>query len=86
MMEKVLKFIQDGKEYVSKPFDFEAMCIINEAHNDKDLYGPLMICRAAVNYLFEGIVSQKTINSLDPSVRAILCIDLWCWYVEDMKR
>lgn len=86
MMEKVLSFTQNGKEYVSKPFDFEAMCIINEAHNDKNLYGVLMFCRDAVDYLFEGIVSQETINNLDTSVRALFCIDLWGWYVEELQR
>ncbi len=85
-MEKVLSFAHDGKGYTSKPLDFEAMCMINEAHNDKNLYGPLMICRDAVDYLFEGIVSQEVMKNLDVSIRTYLCIELWGFYAEVLQR
>ena len=31
-MQHTLTFVKDKIKYVSKPFDFEAMCIINDAH------------------------------------------------------
>ena len=34
-MQHTLTFLKDKIKYVSKPFDFEAMCIINDAHNDE---------------------------------------------------
>lgn len=42
-MQHTLTFKHDNKKYVSKPFDFEAMCIINDAHNDENKNGPLNI-------------------------------------------
>ena len=44
-MQHTLTFVKDKVKYVSKPFDFEAMCIINDAHNDENKKGPLSICR-----------------------------------------
>ena len=38
-MQHTLTFKHDNKKYVSKPFDFEAMCIINDAHNDENKNG-----------------------------------------------
>ena len=35
-MQHTLTFKHENKKYVSKPFDFEAMCIINDAHNDEN--------------------------------------------------
>ena len=40
-MQHTLTFKHDNKKSVSKPFDFEAMCIINDAHNDENKNGPL---------------------------------------------
>ena len=51
-MQHTLTFVKDKVKYVSKPFDFEAMCIINDAHNDENKKGPLSICRDALDYMF----------------------------------
>ena len=48
-MQHTLTFVKDKVKYVSKPFDFEAMCIINDAHNDENKKGPLSICRDALD-------------------------------------
>ena len=40
-MQHTLTFTEKGKKYVSKPFDFKAMCIVNDAHNDESKHGPL---------------------------------------------
>ena len=63
-MQHTLTFKHDNKKYVSKPFDFEAMCIINDAHNDENKNGPLNICREAVDYMFEGTDATQDIICL----------------------
>ncbi len=85
-MQHTLTFTKDKKKYVSKPFDFETMCIINDAHNRGENSGPLSICRDAVDYMFEGTeATQDVINSLDASVRSKMCITLWGFYVDALS-
>ena len=85
-MQHTLTFTKDKKKYVSKPFDFEAMCIINDAHNSGENSGPLSICRGAVDYMFEGTdATQDVINSLDAFVRSKMCITLWGFYVDALS-
>ena len=69
-MQHTLTFVKDKVKYVSKPFDFEAMCIINDAHNDENKKGPLSICRDALDYMFEGTdATQDIIDSVDVNVQ-----------------
>lgn len=85
-MQHTLTFTKNKEKYVSKPFDFEAMCIINDAHNDEGKNGPLNICRSAVDYMFEGTnATQDIIDSLDIKVRAKMCLDLWGFYVDALS-
>lgn len=82
-MQKTLTITVNKKTITSKPFDFEAMCIINDAHNDSGRKGPLNICRDAVDYMFEGTeATQEIINSLDVNTRTKLCITLWNMYLD----
>lgn len=74
------------KKIVSKPFDFEAMCLVNDAHNRGEKTGPLNICREAVDYMFEGTdATQDVINSLDVEVRTGLCLKVWNFYIEALS-
>lgn len=85
-MQHTITFTKDNKKYVSKPFDFETMCIINDAHNTPDKRGPLNICRDAVDYIFEGTeATQDIINALSPGERTRLCIELWGFYAEALS-
>jgi hypothetical protein len=85
-MQHTLTFTKDKKKYVSKPFDFEAMCIINDAHNDSGRKGPLNICRDAVDYMFEGTeATEDIISSLSAGERAKMCITLWGFYVDALS-
>lgn len=85
-MQQTLTFKSGGKKYVSKPFDFETMCIINDAHNDDAKRGPLNICRSALDYMFEGTeATQDIIDSIDCSERAAMCLTLWGFYVEALS-
>ena len=82
-MQHTLTFTKDNKKYISKPFDFEAMCIINDAHNDDTKNGPLSICRDAVDYMFEGTeATQDIIDALSVGERSKMCITLWGFYVD----
>lgn len=85
-MQHVLTFTVGDKKYVSRPFDFETMCVINDAHNDRDKRGPLNICRDAVDYIFEGTdATQDVINSLGAEERARLCLELWGFYADALS-
>ena len=82
-MQHVLSFKDGDIKYVSKPFDFEALCIINDVHLSKGAKGPLRICRDALDYMFEGTdATQEVIDAMDVGVRADLCMKLWGFYTE----
>lgn len=85
-MQHTLTFVKDKIKYVSKPFDFEAMCIINDAHNDENKKGPLSICRGALDYMFEGTdATQDIIDSVDVNECAKMCLVLWGFYVDALS-
>lgn len=85
-MQHTVTFTKDDKKYVSKPFDFEAMCIINDIHNSGLKRGPLNICRDALDYMFEGTeATQDVIDSMDVGERTRLCIELWGFYAEALS-
>lgn len=80
-MQDTLTFTVNEKKYISKPFDFETMCLIND--NLDGQKGVLSICRDAVDYMFEGTeATQDIINKLAPGMRAALCNEAWRMYVE----
>lgn len=82
-MQRTLSITVNKKTIISKPFDFEAMCIINDAHNDERAKGPLSMCRGAVEYLFEGTdATQEIINSLSVEEHTRLCLTLWRMYMD----
>ena len=85
-MQRTLSITVDKKTIVSKPFDFEAMCIINDTHNGDEKRGPISICREAVDYMFEGTAAtQEIINGLDVGVRSRLCLKVWDFYIEALS-
>ncbi len=82
-MQHTLTYETDGKKYTSKPFDFEAMCIINDAHTKNEDGGFFRHCRDAVDYLFEGTdVTQDMIDSMDIGERIGMCRTLWRFYID----
>lgn len=85
-MQKTLSITVNKKTIVSKPFDFETMCLVNDAHNDEKKKGPLNICRDAVDYMFEGTeATQEIINGLAARVRSSLCIKVWNMYIDALS-
>lgn len=82
-MQHTLAFTHNKNKYISKPFDFETMCLLNDAHNNGDTKGPLSICRDGVDYMFEGTeATQDIIDALEVSERSRLCLELWSFYAE----
>lgn len=85
-MQHTLTFNYNKKKYVSKAFDFETMCMVNDSHNIGESKGPLSICRNGVDYMFEGTeATQDIINALPPQERSRLCLELWGFYVEALS-
>lgn len=85
-MQHTLTFTKNKKKYVSKPFDFETMCIVNDAHNNGETKGPINICRGGVDYMFEGTeATQDIIDSLDAGERSRLCLEVWGFYAEALS-
>lgn len=85
-MQHTLSFELNKKKYVSKPFDFEAMCLINDSHNGDGEKGPLSICRNALDYMFEGTeATQDVIDSIDVGSRSGMCLKLWGFYVDALS-
>lgn len=84
-MQRTLTFTMNKKKYVSKPYDFETACKIDDARYGGEKSGPLNICRNAVDYMFEGTeATQDVIDSLDTAIRARLCVTVWKWYIDDL--
>ena len=82
-MQHTLTFEKDKKKYVSKPFDFEALCMIGDAHGVKENHSIFSICRDAIDYLFEGTeATQDIIDSMDVKEHAKMCLTLWNFYID----
>lgn len=80
-MQQVLSFTQDGKKYISRVFDFEAFCRINERHLSKDLKGVPTICAPVIDYMFEGTeADEEVLSKLDVHEKFLMCKKLWDWY------
>ena len=82
-MQKVLTFTQDKKKYVSKPFDFETVRLINENHMDENKKGVLTCTVDGVYHMFEGTEATNDIlEQIDPVDMIKMCNQAWTWYVE----
>lgn len=84
-MKTTLSFDHKGKTYVSNPFDFESMCIINDKHGDADT-GVFRMTADAVDYMFRGTEGAALIESLAPTDRAKLCSQAWALYTDVIKN
>lgn len=83
-MQKVLSFTHNKKKYVSKPWDFEAMCRVQEIHVARETDSIGRICGGAVDYLFEGTQATQDVLDASPAEKMRMCREVWAWYLEDM--
>lgn len=83
MEQRVLCLEVDGKKIVSKPWDFEAMCIVDDARGKAR--GDLSLTKDAVAYLFEGTeATASVLNTVPPAEIATFCKKVCAWYISDM--
>lgn len=84
-MQRVLTFTVNKKKYISKPWDFEALCRVQEIHTAKTTNSLGRLCGSAVDHLFEG--TEATQDILDTAVadKMRMCREVWTWYLEDMN-
>lgn len=85
-MQQVLSVKIDKETVISKPFDFECMCIIDDARQD-DKAGMLRTVMPGVRYLFEGTAATDgELDKLPPSRLAEMCRKVFEWYAEAMTK
>ena len=84
MVQHVLE-VKIGKEKViSKPWNFEAMCIYDDTKR-MGKTGELRAAAAAVAYLFEGTdATLEELKKLSVSKMSELCIKVTKWYLKDL--
>ncbi len=86
-MNNTLSFTLDKKKYTSKPFDFEAFCLVNDKHIEKDAKSVYRICSDAVGYMFDGTdAAGDVLAALAPGEYAKLCREVWDMYADALKN
>lgn len=84
-MEQKRLRIKKGKKHIhSKPWDFEAMCLVDDAKRENT--SGLRAGLGAVYYLFEGTeIANAELSALSPGLMMRLCMEVLRWYAEDMQ-
>lgn len=77
-MKSTLTFTKNKKKYISKEFDFEAMCRINDIAFHNQQAGNLRMCAGAVEYMFDGTGAPD----MTPATKSRLCNEVWQMYIE----
>lgn len=77
-----VSFKSGGEVIRSRPFDFEAMCMINDRHITGEKEGPMRMCRDAAEYLFDG---AEEFRALEPGAMAAVCMDVWDLYADALS-
>lgn len=86
-MQKTLSFTLNKKKYVSRPFDFEAFCKVNEKHIAEGDRGIYRCTEEAVSYLFEGTeATDDVLKSADTVDMAKMCKKVWDFYAEALEE
>lgn len=82
MGQQVLTVEYAGEKIVSKPFDFEAMCLIDDCKG-----GMLRKGENAVAYLFEGTkVTDAVLKTLPMDIRTGLSLKVCEWFKTEMEN
>ena len=85
-MQRVLTFVYKKKKYVSKPWNFQAVCLINakQAESKTEKVDVLETCRDAVDYLFEGTEATQDILDAAVSSKVRMCNEVFRWFIDDL--
>lgn len=84
-MQKTISFTHNNKKYTSKPFDFKALCLVNEKHV-QNFQSVAMLCSDALDYLFEGSGADNALFESIPVKRFELCGEVWKLYVDALTE
>lgn len=86
-MQKVL-IIKIGKgKIISKPWSFEALCMVDDRRASNSGGGVMRCCLGAVQFLFEGTkATDEFLMGLGHARLNDLCKQVWLWYMEDVQR
>lgn len=86
-MQQTLTVEIGGKNIVSKPFDFEAMCLADDVFRGAKNRGYLSAGKAAVYHMFEGTeATNDVLKKLALEEMAKLCTQAWDFYVEAVNK
>ena len=84
--QKTVKIKLGDNIVVSKPFDFEALCLINDVHG-KGSVGKVNLGYAALAYMFEGTeVTQSVLDALPMTEKAAICTKIADFYIETLSE
>ncbi|MGN0181021.1 MAG: hypothetical protein ACI4DP_01175 [Candidatus Ornithomonoglobus sp.] len=84
-MQNTLTAQHNGKTVVSKEFDFEAMCLIDDHLGTNE--GVLHATKDAVSYMFrETVLTEDAIEKLPFKERRRLCHEAWKIYLDTVKN
>lgn len=79
--QQVLSLKIENETVVSRPFDFEAFCLINENHL-RGMRGKPSLCKDALGYMFEGTkVTDAVLETVGIQILVGLCDTLWEFYM-----
>lgn len=84
--QQTLSCKHKGEIIVSRPFDFEALCLINDMimRGDK---GKFSAAYNALPYMFEGTkITNEVISCMEMTELGLMCDELWGFYLEEIQR
>lgn len=82
-MQRVLVIKMGKGKIISKPWDFEAMCLVDDNRKEGAGTGAL----EAVYYLFEGTkATNEYLTNLPRKTVLGLCNQVWLWYLDDVTQ
>jgi len=85
MNQQTLSLKVEGETIVSRPFDFEALCLMNDIQSQPER-GRYSICANALPYLFEGTkVTGDVLSRISTADKVVLCDELWEIYLREMQ-
>lgn len=83
--QRTLSFKVGGEVIVSRPFDFEALCLMNDIHAQQTK-GKFSVCANALPYMFEGTkVTDEVLSNADVAEVGLLCEELWEIYAAELE-
>lgn len=84
-MQRVLTFKSGKRNFISKPWDFEAMCRVQEAQLS-GAKGIGVTGGNAVDYLFEGTDATQDVLNAAIVEKMDMCRTVIDWYYKDMAE